>query len=72
MFMYWDTGAAVKEFLLGAPFDITISNGTTPETTFNFINNKPFGLDFNNDGTKMFVTGNDGDDINEFSLRFLC
>ena len=70
---YWDTGAAVKEFLLGTPFDITSisGNGTTPETTFNFKphDNKPFGLDFNNDGTKMFVTGNDGDDINEFSLN---
>ena len=70
---YWDTGAAVKEFLLGTPFDITSisGNGTTPETTFNFKphDNKPFGLDFNNDGTKMFVTGNDGDDINQFSLN---
>ena len=70
---YWDTGAAIKEFLLSTPFDITSisGNGTTPETTFNFkpYDNKPFGLDFNNDGTKMFVTGNDGDDINEFSLN---
>ena len=67
---YWNTGAAVKEFLLSTPFDITSisGDGTTPETTFNFKphDNKPFGLDFNNDGTKMFVTGNDGDDINEF------
>ena len=23
---------------------------------------------FNNDGTKMFVTGHDGDDINEYKL----
>ena len=70
---YWNTGAAVKEFLLSTPFDITSisGDGTTPETTFNFKphDNKPFGLDFNNDGTKMFVTGNDGDDINEFSLN---
>ena len=70
---YWGTGAAVKEFLLSTPFDITSipGNGTTPETTFNFktFDNKPHGLDFNNDGTKMFVTGNDGDDINEFSLN---
>jgi len=70
---YWDTGAAVKEFLLSTPFDITSisGNGTTPETTFNFKphDNRPRGLDFNNDGTKMFVTGGDGEDINEFSLN---
>ena len=70
---YWNAGAAVKEFLLSTPFDITSipRNGNTPETTFNFktFDNTPLGLDFNNDGTKMFVTGNDGDDINEFSLN---
>ena len=70
---FWGTGAAVKEFLLSTPFDITSipGTGTTPETTFNFkpFDNNPYGLDFNNDGTKMFVTGNDGDDINEFSLN---
>ena len=70
---FWGTGAAVKEFLLSIPFDITSipGDGTTPETTFNFktFDNNPYGLDFNNDGTKMFVTGNDGDDINEFSLN---
>ena len=73
---FWGTGAAVKEFLLSIPFDITSisGDGTTPETTFNFktFDNKPYGLDFNNDGTKMFVTGNDGDDINEFSLNVGC
>ena len=29
---------------------------------------EPQGLTFNNDGTKMFVTGHDGDDINEYKL----
>ena len=28
----------------------------------------PRGLRFNNDGTKMFVVGNDGEDINEYTL----
>ena len=28
----------------------------------------PQGLAFNNDGTKMFVTGMDGDDVNEYAL----
>ena len=28
----------------------------------------PMGLAFNNDGTKMFVSGNTGDDVNEYTL----
>ena len=28
----------------------------------------PQGITFNNDGTKMYVVGNTGDDINEYSL----
>ncbi|MBT4678980.1 MAG: autotransporter outer membrane beta-barrel domain-containing protein, partial [Flavobacterium sp.] len=36
--------------------------------------NRPWGLDFNNDGTKMFITGSTGggtgaEDINEYSLN---
>ena len=29
---------------------------------------KPNGFTFNNDGTKMFITGHDGDDVNEYTL----
>ena len=29
---------------------------------------KPNGFTFNNDGTKMFVTGHKGDDVNEYIL----
>ena len=29
---------------------------------------EPQGLTFNNDGTKMFITGHDGDDVNEYTL----
>ena len=30
--------------------------------------NNPQGFRFNNDGTKMFVIGSSGDDINEYNL----
>ena len=30
--------------------------------------NNPQGIAFNNDGTKMFVVGFDGDDVNEYTL----
>ena len=29
---------------------------------------KPNGFTFNNDGTKMFITGHIGDDVNEYTL----
>ena len=45
---YWDTGAAVKEFLLGAPFDISQSRGMALHLKpLLSHDNKPFGLDFN-------------------------
>ncbi|MDA7443756.1 hypothetical protein N8775_05585, partial [Candidatus Pelagibacter ubique] len=30
--------------------------------------NSPTGIAFNDDGTKMFVTGTSGDDVNEYTL----
>ncbi len=69
--MFTLSSFGVKEFLLNTAFDITTTaNGTTPETTYSVSSQdgNPFGLDFNNDGTKMFMTGNNTDFIYEYSL----
>ena len=29
----------------------------------------PRGITFNNDGTKMFIVGTTGDDVNEYTVR---
>ena len=69
--MFTISTGGVKEFLLNTAFDITTAaNGSTPETTYSVSSQdgNPFGLDFNNDGTKMFMTGNNTDFIYEYSL----
>jgi sugar lactone lactonase YvrE len=50
-----------------ATYDISLA---TFEKTFSVVNQEttPLGLAFNNDGTKMYVVGTTGDDVNEYNL----
>jgi len=56
--------------------NISIAVQTNPQATVtagatysvNSEENQPRGLTFNTDGTKMFVTGPQGDDVNEYTL----
>ena len=67
MFILGDTGDDVNEYNLSTAFDISTASYSqnfsvaSEETT-------PKGLAFNNDGTKMFVVGFVGDDVNEYNL----
>ena len=73
MFVIGNTGDDVNEYTLATPFDVSTA-------TFNDINGNgtgfrvktqdsvPTGVAFNNDGTKMFVVGDAGNDINEYTL----
>ena len=68
MFVVGNTGDDVNEYTLSTGFDLS--------STVNFIDSfevddeddTPRGIAFNNDGTKMFVVGDDGNDINEYTL----
>ena len=67
MFVVGVQGDDVNEYTLSTAFDVS---------TASFVDSKdislqeanPTGLAFNNDGTKMFVAGNAGDDVNEYTL----
>ena len=67
MFVVGDTGNDVNEYTLSTGFDVSTASFvdsfdvSSQETT-------PGGLAFNTDGTKMFVVGNAGDDVNEYTL----
>ena len=73
MFVVGDTGNDINSYTLSTGFDLSTA-------TFNDINGDGSGFDisgqeatpqyikFNNDGTKMFVSGNSGDDINVYTL----
>ena len=48
----------------GTPITVTASS----TLSVNSQENNPRGITFNNDGTKMFIVGAQGDDVNEYTL----
>ena len=67
MFILGRHGDDVNEYTLTTGFDVSTANfvdsfDVSPQEE------DGMGLAFNTDGTKMFVTGFDGDDINEYTL----
>jgi len=67
MFINGLGGQDVNEYTLSTGFDLS-----TASYSQNFSvaaqETSPFGLAFSNDGTKMFVSGGVGDDVNEYTL----
>ena len=57
----------VSEYALSTAFDLS-SASFTDAFDISSQEIQPYGLAFNNDGTKMYVTGWIGDDINEYTL----
>lgn len=67
MFVVGDDGDDVNEYTLSTAFDVSTAIysqnfSVTAQDTL------PQGIAFNNDGTKMFIIGNAGDDVNEYTL----
>ena len=67
MYVTGFTNNNVSEYTLSTPFDVSSANFvdafdvSTQET-------QPQEMAFNNDGTKMYILGSVGDDINEYDL----
>ena len=68
MFVIDNSGDDINEYTLSTPFDV--STATFADVTFSVASeeNGPQGMAFSNDGTKMFVIGSGGDDVNEYAL----
>jgi hypothetical protein len=67
MYMLGQTNDYVYEYTLSTAFDVST---LTSSTSF-YIGSQesqPQGLAFNNNGSKMFVAGYTGDDVNEYTL----
>jgi len=67
MFVADSNGDEVNEYTLSTPFDVSTASFVT-----SFLvaaqETSPEGLAFSSDGTKMFVVGAIGDDVNEYTL----
>jgi hypothetical protein len=57
----------ISEYALSTGFNLSTAS-FTQSFDVSGQENAPYGLAFNNDGTKMFVTGWTGDDVNEYTL----
>ena len=70
MFVVGDAKNYINEYTLSTPFDLSTASYALDIERFDVSgqDRSPQGMAFSNDGTKMFVVGNDGDDINEYTL----
>ena len=67
MFVVGSTGDDVNEYELSAPFDASTMS-FVDATSISEQEDVPTGIAFSNDGTRMFVIGFSGDDVNEYEL----
>ena len=68
MFILGEQGDDVNEYTLSTGFDVTSTVTFIDSFSVASEEDKPTGLTFNNDGTKMFVCGWRQDDIAEYAL----
>ena len=58
----------IHEYTLSVPFDISSTVTHTSSLDIKRQDTQPVDMAFSNNGAKMFVVGNDGNDINEYTL----
>ena len=67
MFVLGQLGDKVNEYTLSTGFDVSTAS-FVDSFSVSGQENTPTGLSFNDDGTKMFIIGLSGDDVNEYTL----
>ena len=67
MFVAGDEADNIHEYTLSTPFDVSTASHVDSLHVY-AQEEKPQGVAFSNDGAKMFVVGNDGQEINEYTL----
>ena len=67
MFVVGHAGDDVNEYTLSTGFDVSTAS-FVDSFSVSSQDTSPVGLAFNTDGTKMFVVGSSGDDVNEYTL----
>ena len=67
MFVIGYNDDEVNEYALSTGFNLSTASFTR-SFSVSSQDTQPEGLTFNNDGTKMFVLGNEGTDVNEYAL----
>jgi len=68
VFIIGEVGERVYEYALSTAFDISTASYTGQSNSVGSKDNTPSGLTFNGDGTSFFVTGEQTDQVHEYSL----
>mgnify|MGYP001173182343 CR=1 FL=1 len=67
MYITGNSTDSIYEFNLSSAFNI--STATLNQSVYlNAIDDEPFGIEFNTDGTRMFIVGTKGNGVDEFKL----
>jgi hypothetical protein len=67
MFIVGSSGDDVNEYTLSTRFDVSTAS-FVDSFSVAAQEESPYGIAFNTDGTKMFIVGSSGDDVNEYTL----
>jgi hypothetical protein len=67
MFISGNVGDDVNEYILSVGFDVSTAS-FVDSFSVSAQDTSPRGITFNADGSKMFIVGNDGDDVNEYNI----
>lgn len=70
LYIIGSNGDEINGYDLSVAYDLSSTITTTTGSPFNISaeDNNPTDIYFNNDGTKLYVLGNTGNDINQYSL----
>jgi len=68
MFIVGSVGDSVYQYTLSAGFDLSTASYDSVSFSVASQDTSPSDIVFNTDGTKMFIVGDTGDDINEYAL----
>ena len=68
MFMLGSAGDDVNEYTLSTAFDVSTAS-FVGNFSVSSQDDSPDGLNFSSDGLKMFITGDDGNDVNEYVIN---
>ena len=58
----------VYQYTLSTPWDVTTATKTTVSDDFTSDESDPRNVQFNSDGTIMYIGGSNGDEINKYTL----
>jgi sugar lactone lactonase YvrE len=68
MYITGNINDSVYQYSLSTAYDVSTASYDSVSFSVGSQDNQPYGLAFSTDGTKMFVCGNTGDDVNEYAL----